>query len=113
MAAYHSSERRRLPQNRTISHLNKTKEPYFARCELDSHADTCALGANFTPLSYTGRVCDVSPYNADAYSPERNIPIVSAEPAFTCQESGLTYILIINEGLWFGNKLYGQWRNFR
>jgi hypothetical protein len=105
MAAYHSSERRELPHNRTISQLHKTIEPQPARCELDSHADTCALGANFTPLSYTGRVCDVSPYNADAYSPERNIPIVSAATAFTCQESGLTYILIINEGLWFGNKL--------
>ena len=105
MAAYHSSERRELPHNRSISQLHKTIDPHFARCELDSHADTCALGANFTPLSYTGRVCDVSPYNADAYSPERNIPIVSAATAFTCQESGLTYILIINEGLWFGDKL--------
>ncbi len=33
------------------------------------------------------------------------MPIVSAATAFTCQASGLTYILIINEGLWFGDRL--------
>jgi hypothetical protein len=47
----------------------------------------------------------VAPYNADAYSPERDIPIVSAATAYTDQETGQTYILVINEGLWFGDKL--------
>jgi hypothetical protein len=76
----------------------------LARCELDSHADTCALGSNFTLLSYTGRECDVSPYNA-SHEPERNVPIVSAETSYTCHETGITYILVVNEGLWFGDKL--------
>ena len=74
-------------------------EPVFARCELDTHADTCALGRNFVPLSYTGRVCDVSPYNSDVYESEKNVPIISGATAYTCQNSGQTYILVIHEGL--------------
>ena len=76
-----------------------------AKCELDSHADTCALGCNFVPLYFTGRACDVIPYSAGAYEPERDIPIVCGATAFTCQQSGETIILIINEGLSFGDKL--------
>jgi hypothetical protein len=45
------------------------------------------------------------PYNADSYEPERDIPIVSGATAYTCLESGQTYILVVNEGLWFGEKL--------
>ena len=76
-----------------------------AKCELDFHADTCALGCNFAPLYFTGCACDVIPYNAGAYEPERDIPIVCGATAFTCQQSGETFILIINEGLYFGDKL--------
>jgi len=80
-------------------------EPVFAHCELDTHADTCALGANFTPLLFTGRVCDVSPYNSNHYESEKDVPIISGGTAYTCQESGQTYILIINEGLWLRPKM--------
>ena len=105
MAAYQSSARRELPtSDRNISSLRDTTT-HFARCELDSHADTCALGRNFIPLSFTGRVCDVTPYNADIYEPERNVPIISGATAWTSHESGQTYILVVNEGLWFGDKL--------
>ena len=106
MAAYESTTRRNRPlpsNNRIVSSL-KHSEPHFAHCELDSHADTCALGSNFTLLSYTGRECDVSPYNA-SHEPERNVPIVSAGTSYTCQTSGITYILVIHEALWFGDKL--------
>jgi len=80
-------------------------EPVFARCELDTHADTCALGRNFVPLSYTGRVCNVSPYNLEQYESEKNVPIISGATAYTCQNSGQTFILVIHEGLWLGPKL--------
>ena len=33
------------------------------------------------------------------------MPIVSAATAFTCQSTGQTYILVINEALWFGDRL--------
>jgi len=80
-------------------------EPVFARCEFDTHADTCALGRNFVPLSYTGRVCDVTPYNAERGEAERNVPIITGATAYTSQEDGQTFILIVNKGLWFGSKL--------
>ena len=72
--------------------------------ELDSHADTCVLGINFTILEYSGRVCDVYPYSQE-YSAIKDIPIVRGATAVQCQETGETYILIINEGLWYGDKL--------
>ena len=96
--------RQMLPDKRGLSSVQNINH-HIARCELDSHADTCALGSNFIPLSFTGRACDVSPYNADNYEPERDIPIISGATAYTCQDSGHTYILVVNEGLWFGEKL--------
>jgi hypothetical protein len=75
------------------------------KCKLDSHAGTCALGCNFVPLYFTGRACDVIPHNAGAHEPEQDIPNVCGATAFTCQQSGNTFILIINEGLYFGDKL--------
>ena len=106
MVAAHESLHRRCVVSaccvRFVASVNI--EPVFARCELDSHADTCALGRNFIPLSYTGRVCDVSPYN-QSYQPEKNVPIITGATAYTCQHTGQTYILIINEGLWLGTKM--------
>lgn len=76
-----------------------------SRCELDSHADTCALGMNFTPLSFTGRKCDVLPYNGNHSDMERDVPVVTAATAYTNQVTGETSILVVNEGLYFGERL--------
>lgn len=103
LAAHCTTDRRAGYVSRVVSSINV--EPVFARCELDTHADTCALGANFVPLFFTGRVCDVSPYNSNHYEAEKNVPIISGGTAYTCQESGQTYILVINEGLWLGTKM--------
>ena len=105
MAAYQTTSRRNaITVHRTLSSISHSI-PKTARCELDSHADTCALGSNFIPLHFTGRVCDVSPYNSDAYDSEKDIPIVTAATAYTDQSNGQVYILVIHEGLWFGDKL--------
>ena len=89
LAAYQSTMRRAAPTiHRTILSLHHT---YIqtARCELDSHADTCALGSNFLLLHYTGQVsCDVAPYNSEAYNPERDIPIVTAATSYLDQQDG-------------------------
>ena len=81
-------------------------EPVFSCCELDSHANTCALGMNFALLSYTGHVCDVTPYNADHGFCEKNVPIITGATSYTCQSTGQMFILIINEGPWFDPKLF-------
>jgi hypothetical protein len=56
------------------------------------------------PLYFTGRACDVSPYN-DNYETEKNVPIATGATAYTNKDTGEIYILIVNEGLWFGPKL--------
>ena len=49
-------------------------------------------------------MCDVSPYNS-TYEPERDILIVIAATAYTDQNTGQVYILVVNAGLYFGEKL--------
>ena len=51
------------------------------RVDLHSHADTIVAVANCVLMHYTGRECDVSPYDTN-YSPAKNIPIVSAATAW-------------------------------
>jgi hypothetical protein len=62
-----------------------------ARCELDTHADTCVAGPNFHLDEYTGDSCDVTPYSTD-YQPLTNIPIVNASTSFTDANTGETVI---------------------
>ena len=76
----------------------------FGRCELDSHAYTCSLGANFAPLYYTGQQCDITPFSSE-YEATPNISVVSRGTAWTNPESGITYILVINKALWFGSQM--------
>ena len=76
----------------------------MGRCEIDNHADTCCLGANFLPLYFTGEMCDVAPYS-DEYEPIKDIPICTAATAYRNQDTGATIILIVHQALWFGNKM--------
>ena len=76
----------------------------YGRCELDSHADTNVAGSNCVILQYTGKECDVSPYRDD-YESISNVPIVHAATAWQSPNTGQTYILVINESLWMGDKM--------
>ena len=71
---------------------------------MDSHADTVVFGRNCAVLHFTGRECDVSPYT-DTYESIKSVPIARAGTAWTSQETGSTYILVFNEGLWMGDKM--------
>lgn len=75
-----------------------------ARCEMDSHADTCVAGPNFVIDEYTGENCDVTPYS-DEYKPITNVPIVNASTAYTDSETGETLVLRFNQVLWYGKKM--------
>ena len=72
--------------------------------ELDSHADTCTLGANFRVVAYTEKVCNVQPYHPD-YQAQLDIPIVQAATVYTDPDTGESFILIINQGLYMGDSL--------
>ena len=73
------------------------------RCEMDSHADTCVAGANCVVLELTGRTAEVEAYSPDY--PSKKIPIATVATAYDCPSSGATYVLIINEALYFGDSL--------
>jgi hypothetical protein len=75
----------------------------LGRCEMDSHADTCVAGSNCVILEYTGRTAEVEPYSPDY--PSKQVPIATVATAYDCPTSGATYVLIINEALYFGDSL--------
>jgi hypothetical protein len=75
-----------------------------ARCEKDTHADTCVAGPNFVITEYTGEHCDVTPYS-NVYEPITDVPIVNASTAYTNPETGETLILRFNQVLWYGRKM--------
>ena len=72
-------------------------------CEIDNHADTTCFGKNFRVVSFTSRVCSVSPYLSD-YDTIHDIPICTASTAVDL-DSGETIILEFGQGLWFGERM--------
>ena len=72
--------------------------------ECDTNADTCCLGRNFIILEFTQRAADVYAYIKDI-APVVGVPIVSGATAWDDPVTGQTYILVINEGLYYGNKM--------
>jgi hypothetical protein len=76
----------------------------YEQNELDSRADTCCLGATYHIIEYTGQVCEVHPYHPK-YKPTQNIPVVKGVTAYDDEKTGKTYILCVNQGLYFGNDM--------
>ena len=72
--------------------------------ECDTNADTCCLGKNFVILQYTTRLADVYPYDK-SYKPIEGVPIVSGATAWDDTLTGQTYILVVNEALYYGTRL--------
>jgi hypothetical protein len=93
-----SSLRRRVHRTKALSNAIP-REPVHSTLEIHTHADTCVLATNFVILRYRGRECDVSPYTEN-YESVKAVLIVSSVTAWTDEETRLTCILVINEGLW-------------
>jgi hypothetical protein len=104
VAANITTNRRMSSTHRHIHGLKRDVNVVYGRNELDSHADTIALGKNSVIMQYTDRECHVAPYS-DAYEPMRNVPIVTGATAITNTETGETTILVFNEAIWMGNQL--------
>ena len=91
----------------TVANTNSHSEPEagtLAVNECDTNADTCCLGKNFVILQLTQRAADVYAYTKDI-APIKGVPIVSGATAWDDPVTGQTYILVINEGLYYGNKM--------
>ena len=70
--------------------------------ELDSHADSCAVGSNFRALSTNGEVVSVHPFS-DNYHSIPNVSIVEAGTVWTNPKTGKEYLIVLNEALWMGD----------
>ena len=70
---------------------------------MDTHADTCCAGSNWTPLHFTGEIFEVSPF-LNIYAPVQEIPVARCCTVWTDDE-GKEYLLVGDEMLWFGTAL--------
>ena len=70
---------------------------------MDTHADTCCAGANWTPMHYTGEICEVSPF-LNTYAPLQETQMERCCTVWT-DEKVKEYILVDDEMLWFGTAL--------
>jgi len=100
-----TTDRRDCPEQKISATSREDQHKvHHGRIELDSHADTIVFGKNCVVLAFTGRECDVAPYT-DTYDSIKSVPIAKAGTAWTSPESGTTFILVFNEGLWMGDKM--------
>ncbi len=67
-------------------------DAYSSTVELNSHAETCMLGANSRVIAYTEEECN-NPLSS-RLPPINGIPIVQAATAYIDPETGETVILI-------------------
>jgi hypothetical protein len=86
------------------SDFSQTDKECYGYLELDSHADTCTVGANCRIISVSKKSCNVTPYHPK-YQAIRDCPIVPAGTAYTDPDSGITYILIVNQAIHVGHDL--------
>ena len=75
-----------------------------ARCELDTRADTTCAGINCRPIYFTGQHCEAYGFH-DNLTPINNVPIATVATAWSDQHTGESFILIINEALYFGSSM--------
>ena len=75
-----------------------------ARCELDTRADTTCAGINCRPIYYTGQHCEAYGFHGDL-SPINNVPIATVATEWSDHHTGESYIIIINEVLYFGDSM--------
>ena len=102
--------RRRVAVTGIHGPTHHTDQGHMARCELDSHADTCILGSNFKLIELTGEVVDVVPYREE-YDVKKDVPIVSAATAWTHPDTGEMFILDYHQALWYGKEVANRLLN--
>ena len=63
---------------------------------MNTHADTWCVRANWTPMHYTGDICELSPF-LNTYSPVQEIPVSQCCTVCTDYE-GEEYPLVADLG---------------
>jgi hypothetical protein len=89
-------------QTHDIRHVqNQTRAGFIARNEMDTHADTCCAGSNWSLMELIGEVCDIIPF-LNSYDPVTEIPVARCCTVWTDQESSMEYLIVADQMLWFG-----------
>ena len=71
---------------------------------MDTHADTCCAGANWSLLETTGEYCEVSPF-LGTYQPVSEVPLARCCTVWTDQSDSSEHLLVADQMLWFGTQL--------
>jgi len=74
------------------------------RTESDSHTDTTAAGTNFLLITGKEITCTNKPFS-NTYKALQKIPIVLVATTYDNVVTGVTFILVFHQKLWFGNNL--------
>jgi hypothetical protein len=92
--------------NRAKSHKTNgnTQPGHMLRNEMDTHADTCCAGVNWSLLETTGEFCEVSP-NLGTYQQVSEIPLAYCCTVWTDQLDSSEHLLVADQMLWFGTQL--------
>lgn len=104
-----SITRRKIAAARIVVSASETVENQssagtIGRNEMDTHADTGVAGKNWRPVEYTGEQVEVQPYSKE-YAAIRDIPIAKCATVWTDQETGIDWLLLADQMLWFGDRL--------
>lgn len=74
-------------------------------CELDSHANTCVIGANCIVLEHTGDTVNISGFSNALQGAYKDVPIIKAVTAYDDHLTGITYILVLGQVLYLPNEI--------
>ncbi len=72
----------------------------IARCELESHTDTCAFGRHAFIIQEMTQVVSVAGFHPDMKEIQK-VKVVTAAVAYDCPFTLVTYILIFPQSLYF------------
>jgi hypothetical protein len=98
-----SSARRASTQR---SEVPRSNPGHRGSNEIDNLADTICAGPNWRLLELSGEYCNVCQFSAN-YQPKTNVPIAKCATTYTCPSSGgSSVVLVVDQVLWFGNKLH-------
>jgi hypothetical protein len=89
-----------------ISHqkYEHTQNIIHGPCELDLHADTCVAGSNCVIIETTNQTVSVSAFS-EAHEIIHNVPIVTAATAYDDNKTGVTYIIILGQAIYMGDRM--------
>ena len=96
--------RRYINRAKSRKSNGNTQPGHISRNEMDTHADTCCAGSNWSLLETTGEFCEVSPF-LGTYEPVSEIPLARCCTVWTDQSNSSEHLLVADQMLWFGTKL--------